>query len=47
MIVNMENNPSHKEVADWIKKNDIKILNVAGPRESFMPGVVYKQKKNF
>jgi hypothetical protein len=20
MIVNMENNPSHKEVADWIKK---------------------------
>ncbi|RME59121.1 MAG: molybdenum cofactor carrier [Candidatus Dadabacteria bacterium] len=27
----------------WIKKNQIKTLNVAGPRESFMPGCVYKR----
>jgi hypothetical protein len=26
---------------NWIKKNNIKVLNIAGPRESFRPGVVY------
>jgi hypothetical protein len=28
---------------NWIEKNNIKILNIAGPRESFRPGVVYAQ----
>ena len=27
----------------WIEKNNVKVLNIAGPRESFRPGVVYEQ----
>lgn len=29
------------EVKSWIVNNNIKTLNIAGPRESKMPGVVY------
>lgn len=29
----------------WIENYDIKVLNVAGPRESDEPGSVYEQAK--
>lgn len=31
--------PSHDEVLGWIKDNNIKVLNVAGNRESTSPGL--------
>ena len=34
-------------IVKWVRDNDIKVLNVAGPRESFMPGIVYKLSKEF
>lgn len=30
----------------WIQEHDIRILNVAGPRESARPGVIYKYARN-
>jgi hypothetical protein len=38
-------NPSIEEFREWIKENNIKILNIAGNRESVTPGIekrVYK-----
>lgn len=34
------------DVIEWIEENDIKVLNVAGPRESKAPGI-YKITKKF
>jgi hypothetical protein len=31
------------QVADWIRENRIRVLNVAGPRESRVPGVLYAE----
>lgn len=31
------------QVVSWIRENRIRVLNVAGPRESKMPGVLYTQ----
>jgi hypothetical protein len=28
-----------QEVAEWLKEHDIRVLNVAGPRESKRPGI--------
>ncbi|QDP73273.1 molybdenum cofactor carrier [Legionella israelensis] len=33
---------SVEDIRDWLKQNKIKILNVAGPRESNFPGVYHK-----
>jgi len=38
-------NPTSKQFIEWIKKNKIKILNVAGNRESQSPGIYNKTKK--
>jgi len=38
-------NPTEKELADWIVKNDIRILNVAGNREYLNVGVKNRTKK--
>lgn len=32
-------NPSHYEFVEWIMEKDIKVLNVAGNRESISPGI--------
>lgn len=34
-----------KRVIQWLTKEKIKILNVAGPRESFQPGIYEKSKE--
>ena len=38
-------NPSAKQFIEWIKKNKIRILNVAGNRESQSPGIYNRTKK--
>jgi hypothetical protein len=32
-------NPTHEEFVTWLEENNIKILNVAGNRESVSPGI--------
>ncbi len=39
LAVNLENMPAIKTVTDWVQKNNIQILNIAGPRESSSPGI--------
>jgi hypothetical protein len=34
-----ENPKAMEEILDWLKTHEIKILNVAGPRESKIPGI--------
>lgn len=36
----------YKSIINWIKSNDIKILNIAGPRESNEPGI-YSEVRHF
>lgn len=38
-IVDLTASPQHLDVADWILENEIRVLNVAGPRESEAPGI--------
>lgn len=37
--VNLSAPAAPHEVAEWIKQNRIRVLNVAGPRESHAPGI--------
>lgn len=43
-LINLSHEFSESKLGQWIKKNDISILNVAGPRESQSPGI---HKKSF
>ena len=45
-IVDMKQNLSVNAVVLWIKRNNIKVLNIAGPRQSF-GRFVYKEAYNF
>ena len=44
LIVNLNEEPHIQEMKDWLEANKIKILNIAGPRESTPPGI-YQQAK--
>jgi hypothetical protein len=43
LIIEVSNNDKNKinvnQVIDWLRSNDIKVLNIAGPRESTVPGI--------
>jgi len=39
LIVDLSNPLSKNKIANWINKNNIKTLNIAGPRESQSPGI--------
>ena len=39
LIANMTNKDAQKNVADWLRANEIDVLNIAGPRESTSPGI--------
>jgi len=45
-IVDLEKALSVQEVVEWMDRNFILVLNVAGPRESGAPGI-YDQSKEF
>lgn len=44
-IVDIENKLPVEKIVEWIKKNNIEVLNVAGPRASFNTKVYPKAKK--
>ena len=39
LILEMDDTPTTAIVTEWLNRNDIAILNVAGPRESKSPGI--------
>lgn len=39
LVVDLDNLPSTELVRSWLAKHNIRVLNVAGPRESQSPGV--------
>ncbi len=39
LVVDLETNASPRAVCDWLDANRIRVLNVAGPRESGSPGI--------
>jgi hypothetical protein len=39
LIVDLAEKPTAATVAEWIESNRIQVLNVAGPRESSVPGI--------
>jgi hypothetical protein len=46
MVVHLDSEPKRGAVFYWIEMYDIKVMNVAGPRESKCPGV-YDRAKDF
>lgn len=46
LVVPLDESPEHQVVIDWIKQNNIHVLNVAGPREEGRPGI-HDQVVNF
>ena len=45
-IMNLDDEAHSDPVAKWLSENQVSILNIAGPRESFRPGVVYAQARS-
>ena len=39
LVVQLDKDASNEVVLDWLVTNKIKVLNVAGPRESKIPGI--------
>ncbi|MGH8613381.1 MAG: putative molybdenum carrier protein [Gammaproteobacteria bacterium] len=46
LIIDLGNPPSTKVVMDWFAEEGIRVLNVAGPRETQRPGI-YTQASEF
>ena len=42
LLINLLDAPEQCSVIDWIHDNSIKVLNIAGPRESQCPGIYEK-----
>ena len=42
LVIQLEDQPDLKKITNWLTQNDIKTLNIAGPREDKRPGI-YKQ----
>ena len=45
LIVDLSKNEDIDLIVNWIKINDIKVLNIAGPRESLSPGIYQRSLK--
>jgi hypothetical protein len=39
LIVDLSQDPQASQVRDWIRDHAVRVLNVAGPRESSAPGI--------
>lgn len=46
LVVDLETPPRMSSVWAWASKNHVRVLNVAGPRESKSPGI-YREAKRF
>lgn len=44
LVIDMEKSPTRAEVRRWVEAEEIRILNVAGPRESGRPGTYQEAK---
>jgi hypothetical protein len=47
LVVQLDEEPKPETVKQWLSNNDILNLNVAGPRESKLPGGIYQQAVSF
>lgn len=47
LVVQLDEQPKTETVTQWLERNDILTLNVAGPRESKFPQGVYQQSLTF
>ena len=45
--VNLEGQPEIESLRKWIHSQEIRVLNIAGPRESHDPGTIHVQAMNF
>ncbi|MEW5725629.1 MAG: putative molybdenum carrier protein [Thermodesulfobacteriota bacterium] len=45
LIVNLDKRVRAKRICDWLDKKGIRVLNVAGPRESRSPGVYDRARR--
>lgn len=45
-VVDLNDTPDPAEIAGWLADHDIRVLNVAGPRESKQPGI-YAEARAF
>jgi len=45
LVVDLGCHPDPGPVADWIRRQAIKVLNVAGPRESGAPGIQHQAQQ--
>lgn len=45
LVVDLARRPHASDVSAWLAAHDIRILNVAGPRESGQPGIYLQAKK--
>ncbi len=39
LVVDLDADPSPRDVRDWLQEHEVEVLNVAGPRESLNPGI--------
>ncbi|OGT33291.1 MAG: hypothetical protein A2W28_00190 [Gammaproteobacteria bacterium RBG_16_51_14] len=46
LSINLSLQPDTREVLEWLDKNEVTILNIAGPRESKQPGI-YRNAHDF
>ena len=47
MIEALDGDPVPTRVANWLTKHHVRVLNVAGPRESQHPGLVHTRAEEF
>ncbi len=47
MIEALDGDPVPTRVASWLTKHSVRVLNIAGPRESQHPGSVHAKAKTF
>jgi Circularly permutated YpsA SLOG family len=45
-VLDLAENPDPAEVLRWVEENSVRVLNVAGPRESSQPGI-YQEARAF
>lgn len=46
LVLALDKRPDAQAARDWIRRHGLRVLNVAGPRESSRPGI-YRQAKRF
>ncbi len=45
LLVNLDETPDVLAIGDWLRRNKVRTLNVAGPRESQAPGIAQQARQ--